>query len=86
MSIQDNDISGELQEQVRAAGRDDVALRIVGGDSKAFYGRSIEGRELALSGHRGVVNYEPTELVITVRGGTPLADLGCGGLRWSENR
>ncbi len=75
MSTQDNDISSELQEQVRVAGRADVALKIVGGGSKAFYGRSIAGQELAVSGHRGVVNYEPTELVITVRGGTPLAEV-----------
>lgn len=50
-------------------------LRIVGGDSKAFYGRSPVGEPLELSGHTGVVSYEPTELVITARTGTRLADI-----------
>ena len=38
-------------------------------------GREPVGERLDLSGHRGIVNYEPTELVITARAGTPLSDI-----------
>ena len=45
----------------------------MGGDTKAFLGRPVVGDRLDLSGHRGVIDYDPTELVITARAGTPLA-------------
>ena len=47
-------------------------LRPRGGDSKAFYGEAINARPLELAEHRGIVSYQPTELVITARAGTPL--------------
>lgn len=50
-------------------------LRIVGGDSKAFLGRETKGEPLSVSEHKGVVSYEPTELVITARAGTPLREI-----------
>lgn len=50
-------------------------LAIQGGGSKAFYGGAIRGEPLDMRSHRGVVSYEPTELVITVRAGTPLAEV-----------
>ncbi|MGV8488564.1 FAD-binding protein, partial [Pseudomonas aeruginosa] len=50
-------------------------LRIVGGDSKAFLGRPVAGEPLALAEHRGIVAYDPCELVITARAGTPLDEL-----------
>jgi len=71
----DADLSAALADQVRKAGADGEALRIVGGDTKAFYGRRIEARSLDLATHRGVIAYEPSELVITARGGTPLAEI-----------
>jgi len=67
-----NDISAELAAAVRAATR---PLRIVGSGSKDFYGRIGEGDVLNVSGHHGIVAYEPTELVITARTGTPLAEI-----------
>ena len=69
------DESGALQEQVREALTADRPVRIVGGDSKGFMGRASEGETLAVGGHSGIVSYEPTELVITARAGTPLAEL-----------
>jgi glycolate oxidase FAD binding subunit len=48
-------------------------LRIVGGDTRAWYGRPVDGAALEVAGHRGVINYDPAELVLTVRSGTPLA-------------
>lgn len=69
------DRSDALQEQVRAAIADDVPLRIRGGNSKAFLGRRIEGREIDTREHRGIVHYDPTELVLTARAGTPLREI-----------
>ena len=64
-----------LQEQVREAFASRTPLRIVGGGSKAFYGRQVEGQALVVTAHAGIVSHAPTELVITARGGTPLADV-----------
>lgn len=65
----------ELREQVRAAAADRTPLAIVAGGSKAFYGNRCEGARLDPRGYAGIVDYAPTELVITARCGTPLADV-----------
>lgn len=72
------DVSKNITEQVQQAVAKRTPLRIVGGNSKSFYGRdtaSLKQAVLDLSGHRGVINYAPSELVITVRAGTPLKDV-----------
>ncbi len=69
------DIQSELQQRVRDAAERRNSLLIVGGDSKRFYGRVPLGEAFAVGGHRGVVRYEPTELVLTARAGTPLAEI-----------
>lgn len=71
----DADISAELSETVLEAVRTPEPLDIQGGGSKAFYGRRPTGTPVRLIEHRGVVSYEPTELVVTARCGTPLAEL-----------
>jgi glycolate oxidase FAD binding subunit len=50
-------------------------LRIRGGGSKDFYGGPLVGDLLEVGAHRGLVSYEPSELVVTARAGTPLAEL-----------
>jgi glycolate oxidase FAD binding subunit len=50
-------------------------LRIRGGGSKDWYGGVLRGDVLDTRGWRGIVAYDPTELVITVRSGTPLAEV-----------
>jgi glycolate oxidase FAD binding subunit len=70
-----SDISIQLQERVKQALETRTALCIRGGGSKEFYGREPSGEPLDLSSHRGIVNYEPTELVITARAGTPLTEI-----------
>jgi glycolate oxidase FAD binding subunit len=65
----------ELQEKIRHAAANSRPLRICGGGSKDFYGGALEGELLDCRGHAGVVSYEPTELVVTARCGTRLADL-----------
>jgi glycolate oxidase FAD binding subunit len=64
-----------LAEAIRAAAADGRPLRIRGGGTKDFYGQSLEGEILDTRGYAGIVAYDPTELVATVRGGTPLAEL-----------
>jgi glycolate oxidase FAD binding subunit len=64
-----------LQEKVRAAKQLSAPLAITGGGSKAFYGREIIGEPISVSDHCGVIEYHPTELVITARAGTPLREI-----------
>ena len=71
----DVDSSITLQEQVKQHIADKQPLQIQAGGSKTFYGRRSEGTPLDVSSHRGVIHYEPTELVISARCGTPLAEL-----------
>ncbi len=71
----DCDISDALAAQVCDAAAQAQPLRLVGSDSKAFYGHPVDGEVLSLAGHRGIVNYEPTELVLTARAGTPLPQI-----------
>ena len=65
----------EVQDRVRAAAAAGTPLRIRGGGSKDFYGERLEGEPLDTRALSGIVSYEPSELVVTVRAGTPLAEL-----------
>jgi len=64
-----------FQETVRAAARDKRPLRIRGGGNKDFYAYKLEGEPLDVSGYRGIIDYEPSELVLTARAGTPLSEI-----------
>jgi glycolate oxidase FAD binding subunit len=64
-----------LAETIREAAARGRALRLRGGGTKDFYGNALRGEVLDTSGHAGIVAYEPTELVVTARCGTPLAEL-----------
>ena len=64
-----------ITERVCAALTQGTALRIRAGGSKDFYGQSLQGEELDVSALRGIVSYEPSELVVTVRAGTTLQEL-----------
>jgi len=68
-------IEAQLKQRVEEGLAKREALRIVAGGSKEFYGRTPVGEPLRLGEHRGIVEYEPSELVVTVRAGTPLEDL-----------
>ena len=65
----------ELGERVRAAAAVRSPLRLRGAGSKDFYGETLAGEVLELAAWRGIVDYEPSELVVTARSGTPLAEL-----------
>ena len=64
-----------LIDAVRQAGADGRVLRLRGGGTKDFWGQSLTGDVLDTRAYRGIVSYEPSELVVTVRCGTPLAEL-----------
>ena len=64
-----------LSEKVREAARSKAGLRLRGGGTKDFYGQSLEGEVLDTRGLSGIVAYEPSELVITARCGTRLAEV-----------
>lgn len=67
-----------LMEQVRAAFEGGQRLHIRGGGTKDWYGEAPTGGTtpvLDTRGHAGIVAYDPSELVVTARCGTPLAEL-----------
>lgn len=74
-SLPDRDISEALGERIRHADAEGTPLRIVGGDTKAFHGRPVAGEPLSTREHCGITRYDPVELIVSVRAGTPLAEL-----------
>jgi glycolate oxidase FAD binding subunit len=64
-----------LIDRVMLAQADRAPLDIRGGGTKLFYGGTPTGEPLSMAGLAGITAYEPTELVVTVRAGTPLAEL-----------
>ena len=65
----------QWRELITRAGEAGSCIQWRGGGSKAFYGQRPRGDVLDTRAHAGVVDYEPTELVITARAGTPLKEL-----------
>lgn len=64
-----------LIDAVRVAAAQGRTLRLRGGGTKDFWGQSLTGEVLDTRAYRGIVSYEPSELVVTARCGTPLAEL-----------
>ncbi len=69
------DVVEKWAEFLRCASANKTPLVIRGGGSKDFYGNPSNGETLSTTAYKGIVEYEPTELVITARAGTPLADV-----------
>ncbi len=68
------------REAIRAAGAEGRRVAIVGGASKASLpwvaaDRAAASEVIATREYAGVVRYDPAELVLTVRAGTPLAEV-----------
>ncbi len=62
-----------LQARIRVAAERRTPLRIRGGGTKDFYGGALVGDVVDTHVYAGIIDYEPTELVITARAGTSLA-------------
>lgn len=71
----EKDVLAAWGERVRRAAADRTPLRIVGGGTKDFYGQDLVGEPFDTRPCAGVVDYDPTELVITARCGTPLVEI-----------
>ncbi|MDA8260123.1 MAG: glycolate oxidase subunit GlcE [Betaproteobacteria bacterium] len=68
-------MSADMLDEFRARILERKPLRLKGGGSKDFYGGPLAGEVLQTGAYSGIVSYEPTELVISARCGTPLAEL-----------
>ena len=64
-----------IVERIKTAASAGTPLRIRGGGTKDFYGQSLQGEILDTTSLNGITSYEPSELVVTVKAGTPLAEL-----------
>jgi glycolate oxidase FAD binding subunit len=70
------DSTQAVQACVQAAASHETPLEVAGNGSKRFYGRPVRAsRTLSLVRLSGVVDYQPGELLVVVRPGTPLAEL-----------
>jgi glycolate oxidase FAD binding subunit len=71
-------VSSELDvvDVVRAARESKLTLEIVGHGTKRGFGRPVTCDDvLDLSALSGIVTYEPDEMIITARAGTPVAEI-----------
>nr|VFK41788.1 MAG: glycolate oxidase FAD binding subunit [Candidatus Kentron sp. TC] len=76
--MRENDLGARLREMVVAAAdgaRERGPFRILGGGTKPFLGREATGAPLPVADHRGIIDYQPKELVITARCGARLAEI-----------
>ena len=69
------DRSTDIRAHVLAAVENTASLAIRGGGSKSFYANPGSGEKLELTGHEGIVNYDPGELIMTCRTGTRLEEV-----------
>jgi glycolate oxidase FAD binding subunit len=65
----------QLRDHIVAANDKRAKLRLRGAGTKDFYGERLVGNVLDTRGYTGIVSYEPSELVITARCGTPLSEI-----------
>ena len=62
-------------EQIQDAAASQTPVVIQGGGSKSFYGNPVVGTPLSTTGYSGIISYEPSELIITAKAGTPLSEI-----------
>ena len=74
-SIADLDIEAELATQIGAVAASGGAVEIIGGGSKKFYGEPLDALAIEVAAHSGVIDYDPAELVITLRAGCRLSEV-----------
>jgi glycolate oxidase FAD binding subunit len=74
--ISSDDWLQQAAETIRRVGSNKQALAITGHGSKAFFGQPVTADEaLSTTAYSGIVNYDPTELVVVVKCGTPIHEL-----------
>ena len=65
----------ESQEAIHQAIQSKDPLRITASGTKDWYGAELKGHPLSTKGYHGIINYQPDELVITVRAGTSIKEV-----------
>ena len=70
--IADCDIESDLLEQISAIVANAAEIEIVGGGSKRFYGEPVDALPVEVAAHSGIIEYDPAELVISLRAGCKL--------------
>jgi glycolate oxidase FAD binding subunit len=73
--LQDDQVVQALQARIARARETKAPLRIVGHGSKDFLGDALDGEPLETTTLSGIALHEPSELVVTVRAGTPITEL-----------
>lgn len=75
MSAASNTNINLFQEQILAAVKNKTPLSIEGGGTKSWYGNANSYEKLDTRIYSGILEYQPEELVITARTGTPLKEI-----------
>lgn len=65
----------QMRQQIRDATAAGTPLQLRGGGTKDWYGQVPRGAVLDTRPYCGIVDYDPSELVITARCGTPLTEI-----------
>ena len=65
-----------FRDRIVAATNSGSPLRLRGNGTKDWYGQELQGEILDTTAYTGIVDYDPTELVITARCGTNLREIG----------
>ena len=65
----------EVVDAVRDARVRKAPIEIIGNGTKRAFGRSLLGECLDVSHLAGITSYEPEELILTARAGTPLSEV-----------
>ena len=65
----------QWMEQVASAQAKGQRIVVRGSGTKAFLAEQEDGEVLDVRAHQGIVDYQPSELVVTVRTGTPVAQI-----------
>jgi len=65
----------EWSRLIAAAAKSNRPIRLRGGGNKDFYGTPAQGEILDTTAYRGIIDYEPTELVLQACAGTPLTEI-----------
>ena len=70
------DLAGEIAATIKAAYHEKTPLNICGAGTKAFLGWQDDAMQrLDVTGHSGIIEYDPAELVLVARAGTPLKEI-----------
>lgn len=71
-----SDRSVEITRSVQSAYASKLPINILGAGTKSFLGQhSQNSKPLDVTGHRGIIDYDPAELVLVARAGTPLREI-----------